>query len=68
MKFKTLIVLLFVIIIVIFSLQNTEVTDVNLLFWTLSMSRVLVILGSFALGLIVGILISITRKTSAIKH
>ncbi len=62
MKFKTILALVFAAIIVVFSLQNSEVTDVNFLVWKLSMSRVLIILGSFAIGVIVGILVSVKRK------
>ncbi len=61
MKFKSLVALLFATIIVIFSIQNAEVTDVEFLFWKLSMSRVLIILGSFAMGVLVGILVSMKR-------
>ncbi|MBT8285451.1 MAG: LapA family protein [Flavobacteriaceae bacterium] len=64
MKFKTLIAIVFVSLIVIFSVQNSEVTNVNFLFWKLSMSRVLIILGSFGIGVLVGILVSITKKIS----
>lgn len=62
MRLKTIIALFFVAIIVIFSIQNAEVTDVKFLVWKISMSRVLVILGSFAVGLAVGILVSMSRK------
>ncbi len=49
-------------LVVVFSLQNTDVTDVRFLIWKLSMSRVLVILGSFVIGVIVGILVSLKKK------
>ena len=62
MRLKTIIALFFVAIIVIFSIQNAEVTDVKFLIWKISMSRVLVILGSFAVGLAVGILVSMSKK------
>lgn len=62
MKFKTLVALVFATIIVIFSIQNAEVTDVKFIIWKISMSRVLVILGSFAMGVLVGILVSMKRK------
>ena len=65
MKFKTVLAILFATVIVIFSIQNVEVTDVKFLFWKLSMSRVLIILGSFAIGVIVGLLVSM--KKSLIK-
>lgn len=61
MKFKTIFAIVFAILVVIFSLQNAEVTEVNFLFWKMSMSRVLVILGSFAIGVLVGILVSLKR-------
>lgn len=64
MKFKTLLAIVFIILIVIFSVQNSEVTNVNFLFWKLSMSRVLIILGSFGIGVLVGLLVSISKKIS----
>jgi uncharacterized integral membrane protein len=62
MKLKTILALLFATVIIIFSLQNSEVTDVKFLFWELSMSRVLIILGSFTIGLLVGILVSMKKR------
>ena len=62
MKVKTIIAILFAALIVIFSLQNAEVTDVKFMIWKLSMSRVLIILGSFGIGVLVGILVSMKRK------
>ncbi|MCM4152934.1 LapA family protein [Arenibacter sp. N53] len=62
MKFKTILAILFAGVIVIFSLQNAEITDVKFLFWKLSMSRVLIILGSFGVGVLVGILVSMRNK------
>ena len=61
MKFKTIMAIVFAIIVVLFSLQNSAITQVEFLFWELSMSRVLVILGSFAIGVLVGILVSVKR-------
>lgn len=62
MKTKTIIALLFISLIIIFSLQNAEITDVKFLFWKLSISRILVILGSFVIGILVGILISLKKN------
>ncbi|MGC1204265.1 MAG: LapA family protein [Flavobacteriaceae bacterium] len=61
MKLKIVLAILFAIVIVVFSLQNSEVTDVKFLFWKLSISRVLIILGSFAFGVLVGILVSMKK-------
>lgn len=67
MKLKTILAVLFAIIIVVFSLQNSEITEVKFLFWKLSVSRVLIILGSFAFGVVVGILASM-KKTLITNH
>ncbi|NNK10230.1 MAG: LapA family protein [Flavobacteriaceae bacterium] len=67
MKFKSFLVILFVILIVIFSVQNAEVTEVNFLFWKLAMSKVLIILGAFGIGIIVGILATIKNKIAINK-
>ena len=61
MKFKTFVALFFIILIIIFSLQNTELTEIKFVFWKFSISRVLVILGSFAIGIFVGLLISMKK-------
>ncbi|WP_158841335.1 lipopolysaccharide assembly protein LapA domain-containing protein [Polaribacter sp. L3A8] len=62
MKLKNILSLIFIILIVVFSIQNAEATDVNFLFWKVSISRVLVILGSFSIGILVGVLMSIKFK------
>lgn len=62
MKFKTVVILISILLIVLFSVQNSEITEVNFLFWKLSISRVLIILGSFAIGIVVGVLLSLKRK------
>lgn len=62
MKFKTILALIFAGLIVVFALQNSEVTDINFFLWKISLSRVLIILGSFSLGVIVGILVSMKKK------
>ena len=62
MKFKIILVIIAAGLVVVFSLQNVDVTDVKFLIWKLSMSRVLVILGSFGVGVFVGILVSLKKK------
>jgi uncharacterized integral membrane protein len=63
MNLKTILTITFIIIVVLFSIQNTEITDVKFLFWKLSVSRILIILGSFSIGILVGILVSIKKKS-----
>lgn len=62
MKLKTILAIIFATIIAIFSLQNAEVTEVKFLVWKLSMSRVLIIMGSFAIGVLVGLLVSMKKR------
>ncbi|MCK0129959.1 hypothetical protein MWU59_00440 [Flavobacteriaceae bacterium F08102] len=50
-KITTITISLF---IVIFALQNIEMTEVKFLFWKITISRVLIILGSFTIGVLVG--------------
>lgn len=42
------------IAIIIFSVQNLAAIDVSFLIWTASMSKVVVIIGSYVLGMISG--------------
>jgi|GEM_PF-2582311 len=51
---KQIITILISILIVIFALQNIEMTEVKFLFWKITVSRVLIILGSFVIGILVG--------------
>ncbi len=62
MKLKTILAIIAATFIILFALQNAEVTDVKFLIWKLSMSRVLVILGSFVVGVLVGILVSLKKN------
>mgnify|MGYP003650912735 CR=1 FL=1 len=68
MKTKTIIAIAIAVIITIFSLQNSEITEVRFFFWKLSMSKVLIVLGSFAVGVLVGILVSMKKKISGNKN
>ena len=65
MKFKTILALVFAAIIVVFSIQNARVIEISFLFWKLSASTVLVILGSFVIGILVGVLLSLKRQTKS---
>ena len=42
------------IAVVVFSVQNLEAIDVSFLTWSISMSKVIVILGSYLLGMVTG--------------
>jgi putative membrane protein len=53
-KNKLTLILVLVGLLVMFTLQNTQVVEVRLLFWTLSMSRVLLIFLLLAVGILLG--------------
>ncbi|MCX5918485.1 MAG: LapA family protein [Deltaproteobacteria bacterium] len=54
-KFIGIIVLL--VVMVIFAIQNTQSVVINFLFWGIKTSAVLSILASFMLGFLVGVLV-----------
>ncbi len=62
MKPKTIIAIIIVTLIVIFSIQNVQIVEVKFLFWHITLSRVLLILGSFIIGILVGVLISMKKR------
>ena len=45
--------------------QNTEVVDFHLLFWTLSMSRIVLLLLAMMLGFVGGFIVADFRRRSA---
>jgi uncharacterized integral membrane protein len=51
---KLLLTLTLVVLAVVFVLQNTTVVEVRFLFWTLSMSRALLIVLLLATGVLIG--------------
>ena len=62
MKTKGIIGLIFGLIVLIFALQNVEVTKVKFLFWEFSASRILIIISTFFTGMLVGYLFSTIKK------
>jgi putative membrane protein len=54
---KGIVFVILVVIMVLFVLQNTQVVDVQLLVWKVTMSRALMLLGTFVLGMVAGWLV-----------
>ncbi|MBN2061142.1 MAG: LapA family protein [Deltaproteobacteria bacterium] len=54
MKYKLIISLVLICLIVIFIIQNVAVVEINLFFWTIAMSLVLLMLVLLAIGIIFG--------------
>jgi uncharacterized integral membrane protein len=59
---KRWVLLAIAVIFAIFVAQNTQVVEVRLLFWKAEASRILVLLGTFVVGVIVGWLIGWPEK------
>jgi len=57
MKAKTVIILILVVILLITILQNTQVVELRLFFWKLSMSQIIYTLLIFLIGLIIGLIL-----------
>ncbi len=58
MKFKITIIILLSLILVIFALQNTEIVEIRLWFWSLRTPSALLILLSIIMGVIIGMISS----------
>jgi uncharacterized integral membrane protein len=54
---KAIIAIVFLVLFTIFVLQNTDIVEINFFFWHVTISRVLVLLLSLAVGCIVGVFI-----------
>ena len=57
MQIRVILTSLLIALSVIFVLQNTQVVEIRFLFWTLTMSRVLLILLVLGIGVLVGWLV-----------
>jgi uncharacterized integral membrane protein len=62
MKAKQIIIIILLVLFCVFTIQNTEIVTIKFLTFEMSMSRVLVILGCFLIGLFSGILFTYNRK------
>jgi len=54
MVYKLLLIIGFLLLLVIFTLQNTQQVNVKLFFWSIPMSAALTILIPLAVGLLIG--------------
>jgi len=51
---KTIIFSILIALIIVFVIQNTQVVEYRFLAWKVSMSRALLLLGTFVIGILVG--------------
>lgn len=61
MKAKMILGLTLLGLVALFTLQNTEVVELRFLWWQFAMSRVLMFLLIFAIGLLAGLLLGSRR-------
>ena len=54
---NTIIIIVLLSVFTIFILQNTDVVEIRLLLWKVSLSRVVLLLGSLFMGVLIGLLI-----------
>jgi len=63
MKPKTIVIAILLVLFLIILLQNTHVVTVQLLFWDISMSRIILLLLMMGIGFVVGyVAASLKRK------
>ncbi|MFO8090662.1 MAG: LapA family protein [Desulfatiglandaceae bacterium] len=54
-------------LLLVFIVQNTQVVQVKFLIWTMSMSRGIVLLGTFLMGVVVTLLVKLTARSKRTK-
>lgn len=62
MKAKTIIIMVLIVLFAIILIQNTQVVTIQLFFWKLSMSRIILVSFFALIGFAIGFLLSKTRK------
>ena len=58
---RNIIFLVLIGIVIIFVIQNVQVVEVKFLFWEVSMSRALVLIATFGIGLLGGWLLTLPK-------
>jgi len=62
MKPKYIVIIVITVLALIIAFQNQEIVTFQLLFWSISMSRILMMAGFLLVGLLVGLLIAKRSK------
>lgn len=62
MKIKIGVILVVVILIVVFALQNTEIVSIKLWFWEIETPRALLIFACLSIGVIIGFITPSSKK------
>ncbi len=67
MKPKIIIVLVLILLFLIILAQNTQVVNFRILFWTISMSQIILLAFSVLIGFVIGYLTSTFSKKQSSK-
>lgn len=62
MKQKTIIILILIVLAFVILIQNTQVVEVQIFFWKIAMSRIIMIAFMLIVGFVVGYLVAMTKK------
>jgi lipopolysaccharide assembly protein A len=62
MKTKAIVIVILSLIVAVVSIQNAALVELKFFVWTITVSRILLILISFTIGMVVGFLLSIQKK------
>jgi len=62
MKPKTIIIIVLTVLVLIIAFQNAEMVTFHFFLWTISMSRILVIIGFLFVGFLLGLLAAYRSK------
>ena len=54
---KTIAAIVLLSVFTVFILQNTDIVDIQFLFWKMSLSRVVLFLGTLFIGILIGLFI-----------
>jgi len=58
MKLKTIVILVLVVLFIVIAIQNTQAVTIQILFWKMSMSRIIFIPLLMLLGFVIGFLVA----------
>jgi len=67
MRARTVVIIVLLILSLTLVAQNTQVVTFQLWFWTLTMSRVLLLAGSLVVGVVIGLLLGRPWKSRRVK-
>jgi len=62
MKQKTIIILILIVLAIVILIQNTQVVEVQIFFWKIAMSRIILIAFALIVGFAIGYFVPKVRK------